>query len=275
MRTTASTVVVIGNGFDLNLGLNTSYRNFLDSQHFPDSRDPSTLAGHLKATLALQNWVDVEVELANFSSRNSKRPSVKAEYAELRKCLITYIASIDTENMDSRSHAYRLLQNHVVGSDFQIINFNYTNSVETALKQLHVAESDFQDRIRSVHGTCALQDIVFGVDDSASVALDHVFLFKSTAGNFSASGITSLLRTAKVIHFFGHSLGHPDHMYFTDFFRALVSSHHGLNIHFHHYTESGMLDLHKQLRAMSFGKVAKLKSNATIHFHDVSIPPGA
>ena len=58
------TCIVIGNGFDINLGLPTSYADFVKSTHFDDMvKRGNELAKHLKSKFELQNWIDIENEL--------------------------------------------------------------------------------------------------------------------------------------------------------------------------------------------------------------------
>ena len=58
------TCLIIGNGFDLNLGLPTSYGNFVESEQFKDMvTRGNKLAIHLKSKYELQNWIDIENEL--------------------------------------------------------------------------------------------------------------------------------------------------------------------------------------------------------------------
>lgn len=66
-----SKILVIGNGFDKNVGLNTTYSDFIDSDEFKkisgnDPGSPAGLSKYLVNVHGLQNWVDVEHELKKF-----------------------------------------------------------------------------------------------------------------------------------------------------------------------------------------------------------------
>jgi hypothetical protein len=66
--TPKDTCIVIGNGFDINLGLPTSYADFVKSTHFDDMvKRGNELAKHLKSKFELQNWIDIENELKSYS----------------------------------------------------------------------------------------------------------------------------------------------------------------------------------------------------------------
>ena len=59
-----SHIAIIGNGFDLNLGLKTSYTNFVNGNEFKSLLNTDNfLADYLSNKHDLQNWIDVENEL--------------------------------------------------------------------------------------------------------------------------------------------------------------------------------------------------------------------
>lgn len=56
--------LIIGNGFDLSLGLSTSYMDFVNSDEFQILLNmQNQLAIYLKVNAELQNWIDIENEL--------------------------------------------------------------------------------------------------------------------------------------------------------------------------------------------------------------------
>ena len=60
------TVFVVGNGFDLNLGLKTSYKDFMESHWFSDIKNNS-LVDYLRERQSLNLWIDIENELSAYS----------------------------------------------------------------------------------------------------------------------------------------------------------------------------------------------------------------
>ena len=60
-------VLVIGNGFDLNLGLETSYSDYLSSKYFKYLLGTNTLARYLESRKKESKWVDIEKELYQYS----------------------------------------------------------------------------------------------------------------------------------------------------------------------------------------------------------------
>ena len=79
-------VLVIGNGFDLDLGLPTSYKDFLESSYFrshlnteivtmkydKDLKEGNNLFRYLREKYVSQNWIDIEKELKFMASRQTK-----------------------------------------------------------------------------------------------------------------------------------------------------------------------------------------------------------
>ncbi len=68
-------VLVLGNGFDLDLGLKTSYKNFWESDFCPKSY-PAPIIRHLNSkwgdNLESVRWYDLENELLQYALRNHK-----------------------------------------------------------------------------------------------------------------------------------------------------------------------------------------------------------
>ena len=61
-------LLVIGNGFDLALGVKSSYGDYINSPNFDSFRSSgAVLAGYLHTRFAHQNWVDIEAELSVYS----------------------------------------------------------------------------------------------------------------------------------------------------------------------------------------------------------------
>lgn len=61
-----STLLIVGNGFDLNLGLKTSYANFIESEQFAKICNSNNFAKYLKNQNSIQRWVDIENEIPQY-----------------------------------------------------------------------------------------------------------------------------------------------------------------------------------------------------------------
>jgi hypothetical protein len=123
----------------------------------------------------------------------------------------------------------------------------------------------------SIHGSIQQNQIVFGVEDEASIHKNdadggHVFLRKAYNPIASKLSIAEYLRLASTVHIFGHSLGVTDQMYFNELIRGSSST----KIHLYFYGEQGRRLLWAQLDRISMGQLSVLRQR--INEIDVSKP---
>lgn len=264
-------VFIIGNGFDLNLGLKTSYQDFIKSEHFKNHLGKGKqLFEHLQSKYELQKWVDIEHELGIFSNTRSEcREFVLAEYKELCASLLAYMASLKLDNIDEQSAAFALIKDNFK-DNIEFFNFNYTNSIQYILKNRNMPSEKINKMVYHIHGSLSQKNIVFGVDDSTEIYPKHSFLRKSFSYNYGEKNINDILSNANKLTFFGHSLGSTDHMYFQKFFTKYAENDsHGKKLNFYYYGETGKNELHEQLHTLTNGKVGALKHNTEFNSIDI------
>lgn len=273
-------LVFIGNGLDLNLGLKTSYKDFLNSPSFNDLlKNPTTnnepfLAQHLNQIKDNNNWVNIELELSKFSTEKANEHFIK-DYKNLCKSLTEYINNIqDTENFLETSQAFTFLESLCLRGKTTILNFNYTNTAQKILNNKYHKTPGINEKERPyehfhIHGSAKDKNIIFGVDDTHKIGKGHIEIRKSSFNDKHGRIIKKHLRSANDIYFFGLSLGETDHMYFRDFFENISNKYSEKKLHFYHYGEEGRLQLHNQFETLTNQKVTALKSNNEFIFHDV------
>lgn len=264
-------VFIIGNGFDLSLGLPTSYTDFIKSEFFTNHLYDSELFKHFHEKINIEKWVDIEAELVNISKKGNNNPNFFQDYKLLCNSLSNYIESINIEKINRNSSAYKLLSTHYDESESYVGNFNYTNTVKFILQELSIHDEYIDNSVHHIHGNCQNKNIIFGVNDNARVDPDHVFLYKSTSNHDGGRGIKNALKAASRVFFFGHSLAESDHMYLADFFRDLYVFEKNIELHFFHYGETGYHDLHRRLHDLTSRNVSELKSRNIFHAHDTSL----
>ncbi len=102
-----NTCIIIGNGFDINLGLPTSYTDFVKSTHFDDMvKRGNELAKYLKSKFELQNWIDIENELKTYSLERSDA-SFKSNYELLICALINIIAKTKSTFLQNEKYIFQ------------------------------------------------------------------------------------------------------------------------------------------------------------------------
>lgn len=156
-------VYLIGNGFDLNLGLKTSYSDFYTYYLNIESNNIqiAQLKEHLKHDKdnegRYQYWSDLEIAMGEYTKEFSRREDMEKVYNDLNDNLRDYIMKVEQDNIQSDidkkdklkidlAHPERYLR-EIFKEEFRsfvkkwetstyetfIISFNYTNTIEAIL----------------------------------------------------------------------------------------------------------------------------------------------
>lgn len=215
-------VFIIGNGFDLNLGWKTGYRDFVDSEYCPIDHSISSLSGYLAEKTKVDRWFDLESILRVYASVENKQEllpgTVRSDeifFYQLRDGLNAYLKNEMTKAIDLSSDAVTVLKcilsSRLFGS---IYSFNYTNLNQIAKEAgIHTPFA-----YSSVHGSIGDDSIILGIDDKTEVRKGYAFLRKVFNEHYKSHPIRYDLQECKEVVIFGHSLGDNDYPYFRDFF---------------------------------------------------------
>ena len=264
-----SKVFLIGNGFDLNLGLKTSYNDFIQSEYFLRNVDEDYhLFDHLNESNSAYSWIDIEKELGKYSETYTDSKSFLRGYKKLCNELMMYIRSAEVDDINKSSEAYKLFENHDLGSEFTILNFNYTDSILNILISLGYSEEILKSKIINVHGNAKEGNIIFGVDDRADIDKNDSFLYKSTSSIFDGRQCVEALMGFDELYIFGHSLGESDHMYLA-FLNDLSQRKKNKKINIYYYGEESKYNIYKELQKITYHNVSGLKNNN--FFKDIDI----
>lgn len=233
------TVLVIGNGFDLNLGLRTSYSDFFDSKSFKEDSgktkwiqsfmsEPNlfglptefvSVFDYLRAYRNLTNWCDIEGALGRLitffpNKEHSGFMITEDSFKQLHSCFCDYLNKYvlnDSFNLNTNSVAFALANTLVNKSNLSILNFNYTPSLERI-------SPSFEGKVKYIHGNVKDNSIIFGVEDELNVPKKYSFLLKTFSTNYRGHSIQNQLLNANHIIIFGHSLAKADYHYFKGLF---------------------------------------------------------
>lgn len=245
-------LLIIGNGFDLELGLDTSYKSFVKSDIYdkylkqlmedPDLTKKESynfydldfpMFEYFKEILKIQNWIDLEMEIGRLASRHIQKfnqytrkfdnvLAISTDYMmrsfnALRECLNEYIVNLEIPGKKP-NYAFELLK--IIGSEnrvnVQIVNFNYTNLND-------ITGIDVKVPVHHIHGNVAKgpgTNLILGVQDDIEVDKSYSYVIKSHSPFYRSSRIIDLLEEADEVIFFGHSLGKTDYPYFSEFFQS-------------------------------------------------------
>ena len=268
----AQSVIIIGNGFDLNLGLPTSYQDFMSSSFFTDNLNiGNSLFDYLSEKNNIQSWIDIETELVTYSGDLNEGSSFFKEYSLLCKSLKSYLKTLDFDVINHESIAYEFLVN-TFDKDTIILNFNYTNTVQYILTNNKFSKKLISQNVKHIHGSVKDNNIIFGIDDKASINPNDTFLYKSTSKHYNGREVRLDWNDFEKLVVFGHSLGESDHMYLKQaFFRLSTTKSLEKDVTLYYHTENGKFQLYKQLHNLTYSGVSELKDNINFHEFDTAL----
>lgn len=230
--------LIIGNGFDLDLGLPSKYSDFADSPEFHDlarRMHDMYFEEERKNSLVLQiqqasynsNWFDIEEEIHKYVLNHPYLDDnmirhVRSEFDALKRALTNYLKRVSKE-LEHKANKQRLayvLLTILQNSPLSKINiyFNYTNpELFMEMPTYHEIGKGF---FTYVHGSLRYDDIVLGCDlkKGEEVNRQLSFMYKYNMLN-KANHVARHILEAKEVIFFGHSINEMDFGYFREFFK--------------------------------------------------------
>ena len=146
-------IFVIGNGFDLDIGLKTRYSDFAYSSFWPkqDGNDIPNLKLYLDKEKDTESWFDIEDSLLKYARKDSEKNQLQdksvfnpeidmAYFVNVQNSLCDYIKWQQSQNLKHTSIAERVLRAVLENGYFDsIYSFNYTDLCAFA-KKLNIRE---------------------------------------------------------------------------------------------------------------------------------------
>ena len=267
-------LLIIGNGFDLDLGRETRYSDFAKSEFWPKNLH-SKLYEYLNQKSQIEKWFDLEGELANYVQKAAKTiPAYRNlipktaeidayDFGIIVVSMITYLQSVQNKNVKSDTLAAKVFSLVCRDSAFsKIYSFNYTDLNRVA-RQFELPE---MSNIEYVHGCLSDFSAILGVNDEVdTVDGAYDFMRKSFNSHYSSHPVGYDLRDADEVVFFGHSLGDNDYHYFQSFFKHQCEE--GLDpkeqrmITIFTYNETSRMEIMRTLHKMNNGRTSMLFQN--------------
>ncbi len=247
-------VVVIGNGFDLEAGLDTGYSDFRKSNQWDRLMSESSLKCFMQQffqTKGKDSWLGLEEEFKRYAVAIQSLNQDPIQYAEnvkrdqvfftaLCSALKEYLKSC-YRKIDSSKYSYLLLKTLLTVSDYyfdiknkhplsvRYITFNYTELSQIAYDTFEKGYPSSLKEVTHVHGKLD-DDIILGTDESQDIPYGYEFLFKSWHEKYQSHVVLEELAQASKIIFFGLSFGAIDLVYFYKFFRDICSGRYDENL---------------------------------------------
>lgn len=221
-------ILIIGNGFDLDIGMKTRYRDFMESGIWRKAKEHGnalsySILNYLEEKNKLESWFDVENELLNYAleisegTYRSHQETDRKGFELFQNKLKEYLQR-EQDSFKTRvdSTALASMTNIICNGFFtNIYSFNYTD--------LRKFMSRFNIKvpipITYMHGSLGKNDnIVLGIETDKIIHKDYRFLFKTNSRFYSSNNLNESMDEANEIVFWGHSINGMDFPYFKDFF---------------------------------------------------------
>mgnify|MGYP002860609530 CR=1 FL=1 len=249
-------VFIIGNGFDLDLGLPTKYSDFAKSKYWPaaperkktDGEQPkkdsgivyySVISDSSKLEEAIENarsremWFDLEKELLDYSMQyEPKTPDftrfsrespneVKSNvdyFNKLRDSLNDYILEVQKNQDIIEDCTARDVLKAIVDNGYfeSVYSFNYTD-LNSIARRIGIAQGI---NYTHLHGNVLDNSIILGVDET-KLRDGYESFHKSSSRYYRSHSLHNALVEADEIVVFGLSFGSIDYSYFNRFFKQI------------------------------------------------------
>lgn len=257
-------LLILGNGFDLDLGFKTRFSDFASSEYWPKfGPAPTVLQRYLEVRKDIDKWFDLEGALLDYSQRLNEEkadPHTPSEDIVFFRCLkehiMDYLENEQNKPIMKGSVAARLLCGLLKTDNLKsIYTFNYTNIKRVAS---NFCQQPDEIDVNYVHGSLDKRDIIVGVDES-EVIEGYEFLQKAVDVNYHSTNIISEFSLSQNIIFFGHSFGKIDIEYFKPFFNFIFNQNIQEDQHHPHitiftYDEESRLEILKNIHSMGINR---------------------
>jgi hypothetical protein len=193
-------VHIIGNGFDLNLNLETSYKHFYDYYIGIKSKNSNVELMKNEIKTNLHNWSDLEIALGEFTSRIKSVDEFEAVRQDIIINLSNYLRSKEEAFDFTRANSHELSEffssphielrngDKAIFVDFlnslkheeariDIVSFNYTSVLDKLIEPFLNKKTSFTKAIskaslikpvKHIHGSLE-ERMIIGVNDVSQV----------------------------------------------------------------------------------------------------------
>lgn len=267
-------VLVVGNGFDIDLGLKTKYSDFCNSTYWPFTGSGYGKLGQYLNECKIDGWYGLEAIIGKYGSTQSLSSDQlnddMRDYQALVSSLTSYIKNVCRNYSGHDCFAKDVFTSIVDSRKHNVIfSFKYTD-VWTMIPEndntLHKLVN-LMENIIHVHGSEQTNDVILGVGDYERLTEGREFLYKSSNPKYQSSGITEKLQNAEAVIFFGHSLSRVDYTYFEYFFKQIANHESNCRfVYIYTYDDKSVMSIKNTLREMCSSNLANVFGNTHIKF---------
>lgn len=233
--------LIIGNGFDLNMKLPTSYEFFLKSDEWKDLvkkyRKVEGLIAFIIKQHSINNWCDLESMMLEYAKQFKDNKSIEVdvireEFTYINDVLSNYLTAVirkNTPSIDCFANFF-LRKYLLMSNENPIFSFNYT---PLELFADYYGITNFP-RVTYIHGSIENKNSILGIecDNINDIAPELSFMLKSNSVNYHSIDVYESLMASEYVYIFGHSLNLIDKNYFETFFTKCIDEQIRKNIVF-------------------------------------------
>lgn len=292
-------VLILGNGFDLDIGFKTKYSDFVNSSNWPFKEKDLSAIGvpnlqnyiydfteKYKDELGNVRWIDIEQLLKDYAITKNEPNSYNNDMVKADKQCFKRIETAYAKYL--KEQLYQGRPSHFFKASYELVDaisksskewvgytFNYTDS--SAIIDL-IAQDNYTSFLSipftHLHGQIDMygydDTLILGIDDAVSIPKEYKFLRKTWNPNYDSHKLDEDLFMAENIICFGWSFGEIDREYLRDFFQELnnvpEARERKRGLHFITYDDKSRIDIMDNLEAIG-AQMSRLKKYTDIDFY--------
>lgn len=287
-------MIVLGNGFDVALGIETRYSQFYEkSQDLRDyANKGNSLCLHIIDNIKDGYWSDLESGLYQYSLAITKKYGVgdkeqavkfEGEYCELRAALFNYLNKAAGATVNALDEAPALGLNvewHKLEPQYLTFNYSINTANIASMNGRYILngddsinESRFLYQHGSIYDMQACQnrrpeDIVVGIDPYAQpVEEAHSFLYKTRQRLHDLNLSLEFINEKRFYVVYGCSMGDSDATYFRTIFNAKQT---GKTFLIYGYGQEALDNINANIQRICGISVGALGNNNQVYLLDVT-----
>jgi len=250
---------LIGNGFDINLNLETKYEHFYNYYVGLESKSPEIKKLKKDIDGSYEKWADFEISLGEYTKKISNPDIFLQILDDIVKALSVYIRSQESQleidisapylvdimskpwiHLDKRDESKFAANGYLSGNiarNINVITFNYTNTLESILGEKMPVNNanNALHNLNHVHGS-HYGNMVLGVNDVEQISnlefrkneliLDSFVKDDSNfaMGHENEESCRDFVNAATLICIYGSSIGYSDLLWWQLIFSRLSTS---------------------------------------------------
>lgn len=287
-------IVILGNGFDVALGIPTRYSQFYEnSQELREyANNGNALCQHILDNIRGDYWSDLECGLYQYSLSLTQKygegnveqsTRFKNEFFELRTALFNYLQQVAGTIVDVEKQlpVFGLnIEWHVLQPQYLTFNYSINTANTVSMNGRYILNNDDtinENRFIYQHGSIydtkkcenrCPEDIVVGIDpNTQQVELAHSFLYKSQQRLRDLNSTIGSIRDKQLYIIYGCSIGDSDATYFRAVFNLFQYNKTYL---IYGYGQNAIANIKSNIEKICKVNLEVLESNNQVLFLDVT-----